>query len=220
MKKRTYTLIGLLLALALILPSVPYAQDLKPVPLPKPQTEGGRPLMQVLKDRQTIREYSPKPLSPQMMADLLWAAWGINRADSGRRTAPSSVNKQEIDLYVATGEGLFLYDAKGNSLIPVSAKDIRALTGMQPYAKESPVSLIFVADYSKVTGTTDEERGMNAMADTGFISQNVYLFCASEGLATGVRARIDRQVLAKEMKLRANQRITLAQSVGFPKGKN
>jgi nitroreductase len=219
MEKRTHPLIGLVLALILTMPSALTAQDLKPLPLPKPQTEGGRPLMQVLKDRKTVREYSPKPLTPQMMADLLWAAWGINRADSGRRTAPSSVNKQEIDLYVAINNGLFLYDAKGNSLIPVSAKDIRALTGMQPYAKESPISLIFVADFSRVTGSTDEEKGMNAWADTGFISQNVYLFCASEGLATGVRARIDRQALAKEMKLRPDQRITMAQSVGFPKGK-
>jgi nitroreductase len=218
MKKRLFLAFNLISALMIMAASV-FAQDLKPVLLPKPQMEGGRPLMQVLKERKTIREFSTKPLPPQMLADLLWAAWGINRPESGRRTAPTALNKQEIDLYVATSDGLFLYDAKENSLKPIVAKDIRALTGRQPYVKESPVSLIFVADFSKMAGGTDEEKERYAWTDTGYISQNVYLFCTSEGLATGVRALIDRPALAKEMNLRPDQRITMAQSVGFPKGK-
>jgi nitroreductase len=219
MKKRLFLSFNLISALMVMAASV-IAQDLKPVLLPKPQTEGGRLLMQVLKERKTVREFSPKSLPPQIMSDLLWAAWGINRPDSGRRTAPSALNKQEIDLYVATQEGLFLYNAKENSLKPMVSKDLRALTGRQPYVKDSPISLIFVADFSKMAGGTDEDKERYAWIDTGYISQNVYLFCASEGLATGVRALIDRPVLAREMNLRPDQRITLAQSVGFPKGKD
>jgi nitroreductase len=194
-----------------------HAQELKPVPLLKPQTDGGRPLMQVFMDRKTSREFSPQKLSPQVLSNLLWAAFGINRPDSGRRTAPSALNWQEIDVYVATSDGLFLYDAKGHLLKTILNKDIRALTGRQPYVKESPVSLVYVADYSKMGRGTNEEKEVYAAADTGFSSQNVYLFCASEGLATGVRALIDRPALSKEMNLRPDQRITLAQSVGYPK---
>jgi nitroreductase len=196
-----------------------FAQDLKPVLLPKPQMEGGRPLMQVLKERKTVREFSPQALPAQTLANLLWAACGINRPDSGRRTAPSAMNRQEIDLYVATSEGLYLYDAKDNLLKMILSRDVRGLTGRQPFVKEAPVSLIYVADLSRVGGSTLEDKEKYAWADTGYISQDVYLFCASEGLVTGVRALIDRPTLAKEMGLRPDQRITLAQSVGFPKGK-
>ena len=173
--------------------------------------------MQVLKDRKTSREFGPEKIPAQVLSNLLWAAFGINRPDSGRRTAPSAMNRQEIDLYVATADGLFLYEAKENRLKTILTKDIRALTGRQPYAKESPVSLVYVADFSKMGRGTNEEKEFYAAADTGFIAQNVYLFCASEGLATGVRALIDRPALSREMNLRPDQRITLAQSVGYPK---
>ena len=192
-----------------------YAADPSPIQLPKPQMEGGKPLMQALKDRMTTRTFAEEKLPPQTLSNLLWAAFGINRPD-GRRTAPSARNWQEVDIYVATPDGTYLYDAKGNVLKPVSTKDLRALTGTQAYVKEAAVNLVFVADYSKVEGGGMDPNVLVG-ADTGFIGQNVYLYCASEGLATGVRAAIDRDALAKELNLKKDQKIILAQSIGYPK---
>jgi len=204
-----------ILAVALVCPAL--AQDLKPVELPKPDMEGGKPLMQVLKARQSGREFSAEKLPPQVLSNLLWAAWGVNRPDSGRRTAPSASNRQEVEIYVATAEGLYLYDAKAHRLQPVLAKDLRAATGRQPFVGEAPVNLVYVADYSKMGKGSDEDKALTAGADTGFISQNVYLYCASEGLATVVRGMVDRPALAKAMNLRPDQRIVLGQTVGYPK---
>lgn len=186
-----------------------------PVQLPSPRMEGGKPLMQVLKERRTTRAFADRKVSPETLSNLLWAAFGINRPD-GRRTAPSARNWQEIDIYVSTADGFYLWSPVKNILIPVLTRDARALTGTQDHAASAPVSLVYVADYSKVTGGgTDRE--VLVGADTGFISQNVYLFCASEGLATVVRASIDRDALARELKLRPDQKIILAQSVGYPR---
>lgn len=190
------------------------AQNLKPISLPPPQTEGGRPLMQVLKERKTTREFAPDKLPPQLLANLLWAAFGINRPD-GKRTAPSAMNWQEMDIYVATEKGLFIYNAKENRLDPVMAQDIRQATGTQPFVATAPLDLVYVADLSKTKPGAEAE--LFTAADAGFIGQNVYLFCASENLATVVRGSIDRTALAKTMKLRAEQKIILAQTVGYPK---
>lgn len=151
------------------------------------------------------------------MSDLLWAAWGINRTDSGKRTAPSAMNWQEVDVYVSTADGLFLYDAKEHTLIPVLAKDLRALTGKQEFVKDAPVNLVFVADFSKMGDAPDENKMITAHADAGFIGQNVYLYCASAGLATVVRGLIDKPALEKAMGLRPDQKVILAQTVGYPK---
>lgn len=191
-----------------------FAQDLKPVVLPRPQTDGGRPLMQALKDRKTTRDFAPDKLPPQLLSNLLWAAFGVNRPD-GRRTAPSAMNWQEISIYVATSDGLFLYDPKDNRLQPVLAQDIRSATGTQSFVATAPLNLVYVADLSKAGSGPDTE--MFVAADAGFISQNVYLFCASEHLATVVRGSIDHVALAKTMKLRPEQKIILAQTIGYPK---
>jgi SagB-type dehydrogenase family enzyme len=192
-----------------------HAQDLKPIQLPAPQTDGGRPLMQVLKERKTQREFSPEKLPMQVLANLLWAGFGINRAD-GRRSAPSAMNWQEIDIYVAMGDGLFLYNAKANRLEPILAQDVRTATGTQSFVATAPLNLVYVADLSK-TRQSGSEADLFTGADVGFISENVYLFCTSEGLATVVRGSVDRAALAKVMKLRPDQKILLAQSVGYPK---
>ena len=192
-------------------------QELKPLILPAPQTDGGKPLMQALRDRHSTREFSSAKLPTQVLANLLWAAFGINRPGEGKRTAPSAINWQETDVYVALAEGLYIYDAKGNKLDPVLAGDVRGLTGMQPFVKEAPVDLIYVADLAKAGNVSAEYRDLFTDADTGFIAQNVYLFCASEGLAVVVRGMVDRAALAKVMKLRPDQKITLAQTVGYPK---
>ena len=191
-------------------------QELKPIVLPKPQTEIGQPLMQVLKNRHSSREFSPERLSPQMLSNLLWAAFGINRPDSGKRTAPSAMNWQETDLYVATAEGLYVYDAKAHQLNPVLGEDVRAYTGTQSFVKDAPVDIVYVADLRKARSPSPD-RDMYVAADTGFIAQNVYLFCASEGLVTVVRGTIERPALAKVMRLRADQKIMLSQTVGYPR---
>lgn len=185
--------------------------------LPKPNVDGGKALMQLLKERKSLRQYRPDKMPPQVISNLLWAAFGINRPD-GKRTAPTARNRQDIDIYICMAEGTYLYDAKAHALKLVAEEDLRALTGTQPYVKEAPVNLVYVADLSKMGNVSEDERSLFAGAHTGFISQNVYLFCASEGLSTVVRALIDRPALAKAIKLRSDQKIVLAQCVGYPKG--
>jgi nitroreductase len=191
-------------------------EEQKPIQLSKPQT-AGNPLMQLLAKRSSSREFSSEPLPVKILSNMLWAASGINRPESGKRTAPTAINRQEIDIYVATAAGLYLYDVKANLLKPILAGDIRGVTGTQGYVKEAAVNLIYVADYSKMSSSSDEVKNMYAAAATGFISENVYLYCASEGLSTVIRASIDRPALAKVMGLRPDQKIILAQSVGYPK---
>lgn len=192
------------------------AQDLPPIVLLKPQMDGGKPLMQALRERSSQREFAPDPLSPQVLSNLLWAAWGISRPESGKRTAPSAMNRQEMDLYVATADGLYRYEAKEHRLQPVAKEDVRALTGTQTYVGTAPVNLVYV---SRAGGGSAEDRASSGGAHAGFISENVYLFCASEGLATVVRGSINREPLAKAMKLGPDERIILAQTVGYPKKK-
>jgi nitroreductase len=192
------------------------AEEIKPVKLLPPQTDGGKPLMQALKERKSMRGFASGELTSQALSDLLWAACGINRPDSGGRTAPTAKNMQEIDVYVIKAEGVYLYDAKTNMLMPVLTGDIRELTGKQPFVKGAPVNLIFVADLSKMGGMSARDVDFYAATDAGFVSENVYLYCASAGLATVVRGWVDRAGLAKAMKLRSDQRIVLAQTVGYP----
>ncbi len=207
-----------LCVLALLLaPVLALAQDLTPITLPAPQTDGGKPLMQCLKERHSTREFSSEKLPVQVLSNLLWAAFGVNRPDLGKRTAPSAMNWQEIDVYVATTDGLYVYDAKGNKLDPILAQDVRSAAGVQPFVKDAPVNLIYVADLAKTGRGSAEDRNLYTAADVGFIAQNVYLFCASEGLAVVVRGGVDRTAAAKIMKLRPDQKILLAQTVGYPK---
>ncbi len=190
--------------------------NIKPLPLLPPKFEGDRSVLQVFKERKSSREFSSKELPLQILSDLLWAANGINRPDSDHKTAPSAMNTQEIDIYFAKADGLYLFDAKQNILVPVAKEDMRALTGFQPFVKEAPLNLVYVADFSK-TGKTGSDANDYANIDTGFISENVYLYCAFAGLSTVVRGWIDKPVLAIAMKLRPDQKIILAQTVGYPK---
>ncbi len=183
--------------------------------LPAPHKTGGMPLMDALNKRQTSREFSEKKLPDQVVSDLLWAAWGYNRPDQKKRTAPSSMNKQEISVYVITQEGVFLYNAEQHALEKVVSGDLRSKAGKQDFVATAPMTLVFVADYSKMSSATDQQKEVTSNTDAAFISQNVYLYCASENLATGVRAYLDREELAKAMNLKPEQHITLAQSVGY-----
>jgi len=216
MNRRSLQAVCLALAVFLVLPTLTAGQELKPVALPEPQMDAGRPLMQVLKDRSSSRAFSAERLPKQVLSNMLWAAFGVNRPAVGKRTAPSAMNWQEIDIYVASAEGLSLYDAKAHALRPVLAEDIRALTGRQSFVPEVPVNLVYVADFSRMGKAKVDDKVLYSAADTGFISQNIYLYCASEGLATVVRGLVDRPALAKAMRLRPEQRVVLAQSVGYP----
>ncbi|NLW82415.1 MAG: SagB/ThcOx family dehydrogenase [Desulfovibrionales bacterium] len=184
--------------------------------LPSPQVQGGRPLMQALLDRQSSRAFSSRQLPGQVLSDLLWAAAGINRPQSGKRTAPSARNWQEVEVYVVMEEGAYQYDAKSHSLKAVAQGDLRTLTGPQDFVATAPLNLVYVADTDKMKGAATDDQALYMGADTGFISQNVYLFCASEGLATVVRGMVDRQALAKALQLPAQKKIVLAQTVGYP----
>lgn len=208
--------VGLLVSL-LALPLVLAAQDAEIIKLPAPRMTGGKPLLDCLKARQSGRDFGTEKLSPQVLSNLLWAAYGINRPDNGRRTAPSAQNWQDIDLYAATADGLFLYLPKEHALQKVLAEDIRGATGTQDFVKVAPLDLVYVSNYAKIPAGTDEDKRFHSGAHTGFISQNVYLFCASEGLITVVRGLVDREATAKTMNLRPEQHITLAQTVGYLK---
>ncbi len=191
-------------------------EGLKPIQLPQPQMEGGMPLMTALKERKSSREFGRQKLPDQVLSNLLWASFGISRPD-GKRTAPSAMNRQEIDVYVVLTDGAYLYDAKDHILKPVAAGDFRAQAGTQAYVKDAPANLVFVADFAKMGGGNEQDKLLYAGADTGFISQNAYLYCASQGLATVVRASVDKPLLGKTLGLRPEQRIILAQTIGYPK---
>jgi nitroreductase len=194
------------------------AQAQQVVKLPPPRTDGGKPLMQALKLRRTSRQYAERPLPPQVLSDLLWAAWGINRPEAGLRTAPSWRNRQQVDLYLAMADGVWIYDPKGHRLVQHMKEDLRGNTTTgQPFVKTAPVNIVFVADASKLEGDK-ESLLIAAVADSAIIAQNIYLFCASEGLATVVRGLVPRVELAKRLELSPTQNIYLAQSVGYPAG--
>jgi len=197
-------------------PMLASAEKFGRIELPAPRTDGGKPLMQVLKERKSGRAFSSKDLPSQVLSDLLWAAFGINRPDSGGRTAPSATNMQEINIYVAKPEGLYVYDAKANMLLPVLKGDIRALTGKQAFVKDAPIDLIYVADLKKMDHFPASEQDIYVATDMAFISENVYLFCASTGLVTVVRNLVDKVALSQAMGLTPGHMIVMTQTVGYP----
>lgn len=188
------------------------------VKLPDPDRTGGKPLMQALSLRRSARDFSDKAIPLGTLSNLLWAAQGVNR-DAGHRTAPTSKGSNEIDLYVLLPDAAYLYLPEEHALKPVVNRDIRAEAGMQDFVASVPLNLVYVADYSRQSPEFDKARKMKvALADTGFIGQNVYLFCASEGLITVFRAMVDCEKLGKTLGLNENQEVYFSQSVGYPKG--
>lgn len=174
------------------------------------------PLEQALRRRCSTRSFAPEPLSPAILSALLWAACGINRPDSGGRTAPSAQDWREFDLFVVLHEGAYRYDAADHTLELVKAEDLRAATGTQDFVAGAPLNLVYVADYSRMTEANPEEHVFFAGTDAACIAQNVSLYCAAAGLATVVRALIDRRRLATALGLLPHQHIALAQTVGRP----
>lgn len=185
------------------------------IELPAPQKTGGMPLMEALAKRVTVRAFDTQDISMQQLSNLLWASNGVSRPD-GKRTAPSANNKQEIDIYVLLKIGAYIYDAQNHKLNLVILEDLRSQTTDQQFA-DAPVQLIFIADLSKRGENSEEGKLRTANIDCGYISQNTYLYCTSEGLVTGARGSVNRDVLISKLNLRPDQRILLAHSVGYPK---
>ncbi|MHB8863830.1 MAG: nitroreductase family protein [Pirellulaceae bacterium] len=182
--------------------------------LPAPQMSGGRPLMEVLRDRKSTREFSTEPVDREQLANLLWAGFGVNRPETGQRTAPCTMNLRSIDMYVATTDSVYRYDAEAHRLVVIGRKDIRTLTGGQDYVKVAPVAIMYVADHAKLEKVTPAERTFYGATDAGLIAQNVYLYCASEGLGCVVHMPGDRAAITQALGLRPEQQIVLAHTVG------
>ena len=185
--------------------------------LPAPRQEGGMPLMNALKLRASTREYSDRPLSEQTLSNLLWAGFGINRP-GGDRTAPYWRHIMVIDVYIAMSDGVWLYQPSAHALAPHLPEDIRAHTGVQDFVATAPLNLIYVAHGERMTDVSATDRQLYASVDSGFIGQNVYLFCASEGLVTVFRGAIDYPTLTMALKLPKEQFVTFAQTAGYPHG--
>ena len=193
------------------------AQVIKSIQLPAPQKDIGKPLMQVLNSRQSTRVFTTKQLPIQEISNLLWAAFGINRTDEGKRTAPSARNWQDIDIYVFLPEGVYIYRAKDNKLEQISNVDLRSMAGVQDFVKTAPLNLVYVSDQSKMETASKEDKMMYSGADVGFIAQNVYLYCSSQDLGVVVRAMVDKKALAEKLNLKQGQVIVLAQTIGYKK---
>ena len=202
---------ALTLSILILFCMTSYAQD---ITLPAPQKTGGKPLMDVLAARKSNREYSEKELSLQQISNLLWAADGINRED-GRRTAPTARNNQQIDIYVYTAKAVYLYDHVNHSLKHVKAGDFRAETASNDFAQTAPLLLLYVANYDRMPNMPRESQDIYGATDCGNISQNVYLFCTSEGLHTVAVGNIYRDKI--QALLGFDGKAILGQPVGMPK---
>lgn len=191
------------------------SEPFDPIHLPSPDTSGGMPLMQALKNRMSTKTFTERAIPQDQISNLLWAAFGINRPESGKRTAATAVNCQDIDIYVVFEKGAFVYQAREHRLIPVVNRDVRSLAATQQYAKAAPINLVYVSDYSKMANRFKDKKLIYAAFHAGSISQNVYLYCASAGLGAVVRDSVDRDGLKEALNLREDQVIVMAQSVGF-----
>ncbi|OGB00949.1 MAG: nitroreductase [Burkholderiales bacterium RIFCSPHIGHO2_12_FULL_69_20] len=201
--------------MGLVRPRPAQAEGAVTIALPPPVRDGGLPLMQALERRRSGREFSRTELPLPLLSNLLWAAWGVNRPD-GHRTAPSAINAQEIDLYVALPQGAYLYDAAEHALRRIAAADLRRVTGYQDFVDEAPLDLVYVADHARMRMVPAAQRESYASVAAGAITQSVYLFAASFGLVTVIRAWIDRAAIADALGLTHDQQVLLSQTVGFP----
>jgi len=186
------------------------------IPLPQVDPHGGMPLMDALGARRSSREFSPDPLSLPLLGGVLWAAYGVNRPEGGR-TAPTALNGQEIDVYAALPAGAYLYDAATHTLMLVAPTDVRRVTGYQDFVDEAPLDLVYVADHRRMRMVPAGQRDSYSSAAAGAICQNVYLYAAANGLATVIRAWIDRDAIAEALGLSHDQQVLFSQTVGYPK---
>ena len=183
--------------------------------LPAPNRRGGMPLMEALAARRSQRRFSAQPLDDQPLSDLLWAAGGVNRPQDDGRTAPSAMHAQEIDLYAALPDGLYRYDPQRHELALAMACDVRRVTGYQDFVDDAALDLVYVADHRRMGRIPASKRESYACCAAGAMAQNVYLYCASAGLATVLRAWFDRSALSHAMGLTEDEQLLFAQTVGL-----
>ncbi|MDR2681419.1 MAG: SagB/ThcOx family dehydrogenase [Tannerella sp.] len=194
-----------------------YSQELQTIKLNRPDKSRGSAVMKALSERHSEREYDAKDISLQDLSDLLWAANGVNRSN-GNRTAPSAMNRQEIDVYVVRKDGTYLYDAGSNTLNPLSTGDYRnAVAGGQDFVTTAPLSIVLVANLEKLGDPSNENTRLIAAMDAGIVCQNINVFCSAAGLSTVPRATMDKEELTKAFKLTDKQYIMLNNPVGYPK---
>jgi SagB-type dehydrogenase family enzyme len=192
------------------------AQIVEIVDLPPALKTGGKPVMEAFQLRQSQRSFSPKELTSQQLSNLLWAAYGVNRPEGMRRTVPAAKEWYEYDIYVLKADGWFLYEPKKHALLKMGSEDLRIYGGTQDFVKTAPVILVYIADFDRMTNTTDELRKFFSAVDVGYISQNVYLWCASEGLATIILGQVDKAKVHEVLKLKSAQQVILSQPVAYP----
>ena len=206
---------------------MPDSTELQAIVLPKPEKDGGKSILASLAERKTTRSISSKELPMQVISNLLWAGFGVNRDSAGfgkkGRTAPSASNSQEIDLYVTLPGGVYVYEAAGHQLLPVAEGDFRARSG-RGKAATAPINIFYIAELSRYDlGPTQPDRKIGDpeiqksyyYTDTGFIAQNIYLYAASFGLAAWFH-NCDKENTVKEFNLKPTQRVLFAQTVGYP----
>lgn len=204
-----------LLFACLVFSAVTFAAD-KVIKLPEPNLNRTGTVMKALSERHSTREYASKALSLSDLSDLLWAANGVNRKDSGKRTAPSALNKQDVDIYVVLPEGSYLYDARNHQLNLVAEGDYRgAVAGGQAFVKAAPVSLVLVSDLSRFGDVKNARNSLMGAMDAGIVSQNISIFCSSANLATVPRASMDSAQLKKMLKLKDSQIPMMNHPVGY-----
>lgn len=191
------------------------AQVIETIPLPPSQKTGGMPIMEAFQLRKSQRSFSSKDITQQELSNVLWAAYGINRPE-GLRTVPAAKEWYEYDIYIIKADGWYLYEPKKHVLLKMGNDDLRVYGGTQDFVKAAPVILVYVADFDRMTNTTDELRKFFSAVDVGYISQNVYLYCASAGLATIILGQVDKVKVHEVLKLKPNQNVILSQPVAYP----
>ena len=214
MMTRRQANIGLLAAASVAVTGTGLAAEARIKQLPPARTAGGKPLIEALRLRCSVREYADRLLEPQILSDLLWSAYGINRP-TGDRTAPYWRHLMVIDVFAVMADGTWLYDPKRHALVQHLEDDLRAKTGLQDFVATAPLNLVYVAHGERMTDVSADERQLFASADACFIGQNVYLFCASEGLASVFRGAVDYPKLGRALNLPDEQFVTFAQTVGY-----
>lgn len=204
-----------LLLVCLVLSAAAFAAD-KVIKLPQPNLKRTGTVMKALSERHSTREFASKALSMADLSDLLWAANGINRKDSGKRTAPSAMNKQDVDVYVVLPEGSYLYDAKTHQLNLIAVGDYRAaVAGGQAFVKSAPVSFVLISDLSRLGDAKNARTQLMGAMDAGIVSQNISIFCSAANLATVPRASMDNDQLKKVLKLKDTQIPMMNHPVGY-----
>ena len=210
-------------AVAQTAPAATPAMKLTTIKLAAPKLDKGMPLMQALSKRASTRTITDAKLTDQQLSEILWAADGKNRPD-GHRTAPSAIAKYPVDIYAVLPQGVYLYDVAKHDLVPVAEGDFRKQTGRQDFVYLAPLNLVYVADLDRFkagsqTGSnlSDEAKFTWAAIEAGAQVQNVYLYCASEGLGAVIRGSVDGAAFAKVIDARPSQRVICAQTVGHPK---